>query len=110
MIEPLSFEISTELSPADYDQILRFVREYYLLVRPDVFGEVRLGDINGSPALTFSMFGPAGEWRIDATVQAGNPLRVRLSPVGNVLQATMDQLREDLIIEVHDLNGGSINL
>ena len=57
MIEPLSFEISTELSPADYNQILRFVREYYLLVRPDVFGEVRLGDINGSPALTSSMFG-----------------------------------------------------
>jgi len=78
-IELSSFEVSTELSPAFYDQILRFVREYYLRVRPEVFGEVRLGEISGAPALAFSMHGPGGEWRIDATVQAGDPLRVHLS-------------------------------
>ena len=100
-IELSSFEVSTELSPAFYDQILRFVREYYLLVRPEVFGEVRLGEISGAPALAFSMHGPGGEWRIDATVQAGDPLRVHLSPVGRVPQEALERLEEDLIIEVN---------
>jgi heat shock protein HtpX len=102
-IEPLSFEINTELSPAFYDQILRFVREYYLLVRSDVFGDVRLGETSGAPALAFSMFGPRGQWRVDATMQAGNPLRVRLTPVGDVPLADMERLQEDLIIEVNRL-------
>jgi heat shock protein HtpX len=95
-----TFGVDTELSPAYQDGILRFIREYYLLVRPKVFGDVRFGKEDGVPSLAFSVFGPDGRWRIDAILLTGNPIKVRFVPVGEVPPSTIETLREDLFIEV----------
>lgn len=98
--EPLSFELNTELSPVYHASIPRFLREYYLLVRPTAFGDVRIGNDGAVPMLTFTAYGPGGKWRIDAHLQTGNPLHGRLIPVGDVPPAAIERLRDDLFIEV----------
>lgn len=100
MAEFQTLDIDTELSPAYHEDILRFIREYFLLPYPKTFGDIRIGNEGGVPTIAFTAYGPGGAWRIDAALRTGNPIKVQLVPVGAVPPAAIERFREDLFIEV----------
>lgn len=100
MSEAKSFVIDTELSQIYFNDILKFIRQHYLLPHPETFGNVRRTKINSVYALFFTVFDPKRTWRIDVEMKAGKPIQVEMIPKEGAPEIAMDEVREDLIINV----------
>ena len=95
-----SFVIDTELSPAYYDEPLKFIHHNYLLSKPEAFGSIRRKRSGGVLVLSFVAFDPNRTWQIEARMTAGKPIHVEMTPKGPVPEGALDGLREDLMISV----------
>jgi len=97
----VSFEIETEVTPAYYDELLKYVYQNYLQPSSQRFANVKQSVVDGDYVLDFTFLEPEGKWHIDVNVKAGKPIQVTMTPsyVG-VPQSVLDRLKEDLIIVV----------
>jgi len=95
------FVIETEIPPEDFDDLMKFIYKYYILPQQERFTNVKRDVINGEYVLSFRAFGLEGKWYIDVEMRAGKPIQVKMVPSGEgVLQASLNQLKEDLTIGV----------
>jgi len=100
VLEPQSFVIDTELSQIYYNDILKFIHQHYLLPHPDVFTAVRRTTTDNLHTLSFTVLDPRRNWTVDVDMKAGKPVQVEMTPNGQVPEAIMNEIREDLIINV----------
>ncbi|KPV65384.1 MAG: heat shock protein HtpX [Candidatus Bathyarchaeota archaeon BA1] len=101
MSEAISFLIDTEVTSAYLDELLKFIRQHYILALREHFTNIKLAVIDHDFVLAFTALGPEEKWHIDVEVRAEKPIRVRMVPGDRTVpQAALDRLKEDLIIGV----------
>ncbi|HJX24002.1 MAG TPA: hypothetical protein VJ574_06355 [Candidatus Bathyarchaeia archaeon] len=97
MSEPLTFSIDTEELPYLFsNEILVFIREYYVAPQPEIFSNVSIGKAGDNPTLSFLGIGPGNAWFIDTKVEIGSQIQVNMTPKGPVPDSALDKLRRDL--------------
>jgi heat shock protein HtpX len=95
----VSFNIDTEVTPAYYEELIKYTCQNYVL--PDVkrFTNVSQSSFDGTYVLSFTALDPNGKWHVNVEVKTGKPIQISMqrSDAG-VPQVVLDRLREDLII------------
>jgi heat shock protein HtpX len=96
-----TYEIDTELSPAELPDLLNFIHQYYVLPHPEVLRFISKGKIDGQRGLSFRAIDPMGRWWIDVDVKIQRPILVEMRPNSELVQKeNLDGLKEDLFVTV----------
>lgn len=96
-----SFSIETEVTPAYYDELIKYTYEKYVLPMGKNFTNVNQSVIDGNYVLNFTVLDPGGKWHIDVTMKTGKPIQVTMQPSDATVPMTvLDRLKEDLIIVI----------
>lgn len=96
-----SFSIETEVTPAYYEDLLKYTYKNYLQPSPQRFSNVKQTVVDGDLVLDFTVLEPEGKWRVDVSVRTGKPIQVTMMPNDpSVPQSVLNRLKEDLIIVV----------
>jgi len=98
--KPVSFAIRTEVAPSYLGDLLTFIYQEYIVPFYQRFANVRKWVTDGKEVLAFTLRDPRGRWDIDSEVTMGNPVEVKMTPIGDVPPRILSRLREDLIIAV----------
>ena len=98
--KPLTFSVQTEVAPADLGDLLIFMYQEYIVPFYTHFADIRRWTAGGREVLAFTLKEPHDLWHVDTEVAMGNPIQVKMSPIGEVPQRVLNRLREDLIIVV----------
>ena len=97
----ISFVIDTEVTPAYFDDLLKFINQHYILPRQERFANVNRAFVDEEYLLSFTVLGPEGKGNIDVEMRAGKPIQVKMIPSDErVPQTILDKLKEDLFIGV----------
>jgi len=102
MPEPaFSFTIETEVTPAYYEELIKYVNENYVSPMRKNFANVNQSVVDGDFVLSFTVLDPSGKWHIDVTMKTGKPIQVTMQPSdSSVPLAVLDRVKEDLIIVI----------
>ena len=95
-----TFPIDTELLPHDFDHLFAFINYNYILPSVEQFADVKRTAGNNIPVLSFTAISPQGNWYVYTEITAGKPIRVKMTPSLGTTKETLDELKEDLIINV----------
>ena len=96
-----AFKIDTEIPPADFDDLLRFIVQYYILKKQEFFRNVNRTTVNNDPVLTFALIYPKTEGFVDVEMRARKPIEVTMTPSDEMVpRRVLEQIREDLEILV----------
>lgn len=95
----VSFSINTEVTPAYYEELIKYTYQNYVLPNGKRFTNVSQSPFDGTYVLSFTALDPNGKWHVNVEVKTGKPIQITMqrSDAG-VPQAVLDRLREDLII------------
>ena len=97
----ISFVVDTEVTPAYFDDLLKFIHQHYILSRQERFTNVKRTIVDHDHLLSFTALGPKGKGYIDVEMKTGKPINVKMVPSDErVPQEALDRLKEDLIIGV----------
>ena len=97
----VSFSIDTEVTPAYYEELIKYTYQSYVLPNGKRFTNVSQSSFNGTYVLTFTAVDPNGKWNVNAEMKTGKPIQITLQPSdAGVPKAILDRLREDLIIAI----------
>jgi heat shock protein HtpX len=97
----VSFSIDTEVTPAYYEELIKYTYQNYVLPAGKNFTNVSQSSFDGTYVISFTALDPNGKWHVNAEMQTGKPIRITLQPSdAGVPQAFLDRLREDLIIVI----------
>jgi len=95
----VSFNVETEVTPAYYEELLKYTYKNYLQPSPERFSNVKQAAVDGDYVLDFSLLDSKGRWRVAVNVKTGKPIQVTLMPSDpSVPESVLDRLKEDLII------------
>jgi heat shock protein HtpX len=101
MAEPASFSIDTEVTPAYYEELIKYTYQNYVLPGGKNFTNVSQSSFDGTYVISFTMLDPNGKWHVNAEMKTGKPIQITLQPSdADVPKAVLDRLREDLIIVI----------
>jgi len=94
-----SFSINTEVTPAYYEELIKYTYQNYVLPNGKRFTNVSQSSFDGTYVLSFTALDPNGKWHVNVEMKTGKPIQITMqrSDAG-VPQAVLDRLREDLII------------
>ena len=95
----VSFSIDTEVTPAYYEELIKYTYQNYVLPNGKRFTNVSQSSFDGTYVLSFTALDPNGKWHVNVEMKTGKPIQITMqrSDAG-VPQAVLDRLREDLII------------
>jgi len=97
----VSFAIDTEITPAYFDDLIKFFYQQYILPHEERFMNVNRMEVDNNYALSFTFQGPGGRGYVDVVIRAGQPVQVKMTPNDqNFPKEAIDQLKEDLVIGV----------
>jgi len=97
----VSFNIETEVTPAYYEELLKYTYQQYLQPSSQLFSNIKQTSVNGEYSLGFTFLEPEGRGRVDVSVKTGKPIQVTMTPSDiGVPKSALDRLKEDLIIVV----------
>jgi len=94
-----SFSINTEVTPAYYEELIKYTYQNYVLPNGKRFTNVSQSSFDGTYVLSFTALDPNGKWHVNVEMKTGKPIQITMqrSDAG-VPQAVLERLREDLII------------
>ena len=97
----VSFSIDTEVTPAYYEELIKYTYQNYVLSNGRNFTNVSQSSFNGTHVLSFTAVDPNGKWNVNAEMKTGKPIQITLQPSdAGVPLVVLDRLREDLIIVI----------
>jgi len=97
----VSFSIETEVTPAYYEELLKYIYQSYLQPSAQRLANVKQTTTDADNVLDFAFLEPEEKWHVDVRVKMGKPIQVTMTPSGGVVpQAVLDRIKEDLIIMV----------
>ncbi|MCW4019993.1 MAG: M48 family metalloprotease [Candidatus Bathyarchaeota archaeon] len=95
------FVIDTELTLANFDDLLKFIIQHYILPLKGRFINVVRTTVDGQPLLSFAFLGPEERWYANVDVRTGKQIEVTIAPSDDMIpQKILNQLKEDLFIAV----------
>jgi len=104
MINPpttVSFAIDTEITPAYFDDLIKFFYQQYILPHEERFTNVNRMEADDNYALSFTVQGPGGRGYVDVEIKAGQPVQVKMTPNDQGFpKEAIEQLKEDMVIGV----------
>ncbi|MEM2341977.1 MAG: M48 family metalloprotease [Candidatus Bathyarchaeia archaeon] len=101
VLEEFTFRVQTEVSSSYYSDLLLFIYQKYIVPFYHSFANVRRWILNGRETLAFTLLGPQGSWYIDIEVTSGNPIEIKMRPVGIPSPyKTLSRIKEDLITTI----------
>jgi heat shock protein HtpX len=98
-----SFHIETEVTPAFYDELIKYVFENYVqsMVNTKNFTNVNQAIVEGNHILSFTALDTEKKWHVDVSVKTGKPFQVTMQPSDASVPATVfSRIKEDLIIVI----------
>jgi heat shock protein HtpX len=96
-----SFNIETEVTPAYYEELIKYTYENYVLPMGKGVANISQSVVDGDHVLNFTTLDSDGKWHIDVSMKTGKPIQVTMKPSdAAVSSATLDRMREDLIIVI----------
>jgi heat shock protein HtpX len=97
----VTFNIETEVTPAYYEELLKYTYQNYIQPAPQRFANTKQTAANGDHILDFTSLDPDGKYRINVNMKTGKPIKITMTPSdANVPKSALDRLKEDLIIIV----------
>jgi len=99
--EEFTFKVRTEVSQSHYSDLLLFIYQKYIVPFYHNFANVRRWILDGKETLAFTLLGPHNSWYIDIEVTSGNPVEIKMRPVGLPSpHKILNKVREDLITTI----------
>jgi heat shock protein HtpX len=96
-----SFNIETEVTPAYYDELIKYTYEKYVSPMGQNFTNVNRSVVDGEYTLSFTALDPNGKWHIDVAMKTGKPIQVTMQPSDTTVPLSiLNRLKEDLIIVI----------
>jgi len=96
-----SFSIETEVTPAYYDELMKYTYEHYVAPMGKNLTNVNQSVIDGDYVLSFTVLDPNGRWHINVSMKTGKPIQVTMQPSDvSVPLAVLDRVKEDLVIVI----------
>jgi len=96
-----SFSIDTEVTPAYYEELIKYTYQNYVLPMEKYFTNVNQLAFDGNHILRFTALDPDGKWHVDVEMKTGKPIQVTMQPSeAGVPKTVLARLREDLIIVI----------
>ncbi len=99
--ETQTFLIDFEISPEYRDEVLNFIHENYLKVKPEYFQNIEITKENDTSQLFFTAKDPNQSFQVDAKVKSGNPLEVTLIPGNGAPSKFVESLKDDIYFMTH---------
>jgi heat shock protein HtpX len=99
--ETQTFLIDFDISSQYHDEVLSFIDENYLMVKPDYFSNVRITKEENVNQLLFTARDSTHGFQIDARVKSGNPIEVTLIPSNGTPSKFVESIKDDLFFIVH---------
>lgn len=96
-----TYFIDTEISLEYRDEILDFIHDNYLKVRPDYFKNIKKSRDNGIGELSFTTIDPKENFEIQTIIKTENPVEITLIPSNNVPGTFIESIKGDLYFLVH---------
>jgi heat shock protein HtpX len=97
----ISFSVDTEVTPAYYEELIKYTYQNYVLHNARNFTNVSQSSFNGTHVLNFTALDPNGKWRVNVEMKTGKPIQITLQPSdAGVPQTVLDRFKEDLIIVI----------
>jgi heat shock protein HtpX len=97
----ISFVIDTEITPAFFDELLKFIQRYYISRLGESSTNVRRTIVDNEYALSFRAFAPEKTAYVDVEIRAGRPIKVRMRQTDEqISKEDIARLKEDLIITI----------
>jgi len=100
----LSFSIETEVTPAYYDELIKYTYENYVARMGKNLTNINQTVENGNYVLGFTVQDLDGKWHVTVVMKTGKPIQVTMQPSdATVPSAVLDRIKEDLIIVIQFL-------
>lgn len=93
--------IDTEISAEYQGEVLEFIEQNYLKVRPEYFREIKKSVNNGFNQLSFISHDPKKDFNIGVIIKTGNPVQITLIPDENAPASFLESIKDDLYFLVH---------
>ena len=101
--QAFSFSIETEVTPAHYDELAKYIFENYInpMAKAKNFTNISQAVEEGTNVLGFTALDPEGKWQIDVSVKTGKTVQAMMQPNNaNVPKTVLERIKEDLIIAI----------
>ncbi len=95
-----SFTVNTEVTESLLQGFADFVIRRYIGQTPQNFENIRRYQLEDTEILEFDTRSPEGDGRVETRIEVKKPIRISLTPVGDVPETIVHQLREDIVIGV----------
>ncbi|MGF7119433.1 M48 family metallopeptidase [Methanobacterium oryzae] len=96
-----TFFIDTEISENYQEDILEFIIQNYLKIRPEYFENIEKTTINDFDELSFVVKDPVRLFRVKAKIKSLNPLEITLLPDENASPELTESIKQDLFFIIH---------
>lgn len=101
--QPFSFSVETEVTPARYDELAKYIFENYItpMANAKHFTNLSQASEEGTNVLGFTALDPEGKWQIEVSIKTGKTVQVTMQPNNaNVPKTILERMKEDLIIAI----------
>ncbi|MGB9977660.1 M48 family metallopeptidase [Methanobacterium sp.] len=99
--ETQTFLIDFDISPEYHDEVLSFINENYLKVKPEYFSNVKIIREDNANRLLFTARDPAHGFQIEAGIKSGNPVELKLIPGNGTPSKFTESVKDDIYFMVH---------
>ena len=99
--ETQTFLIDFDISSQYHDEVLSFIDENYLMVKPEYFSNVRITKEGNVKRLLFTARDPTHGFQIETEVKSGNPIEVTLVPSNGTPSKFVESIKDDIFFIVH---------
>jgi heat shock protein HtpX len=108
-LKPQNILIDTEISPEYWDEVLEFIQQNYLKVRPEYFTNIKKSSSNRANQLSFISRDPKKDFNVEVIVKAGNPVEIILNPDDKTPTQFLESLKGDIYFLVHSFEENVLN-
>jgi len=100
-MEPVSYEIDTEVPKSYLEKLLDFIHQKYLLPQKERFRGIARKKAETGSVLSYSVLDAQGNPILQVEVKASKPIEVKITPLGEkVGEAAIEEAKQDIVIAV----------
>jgi heat shock protein HtpX len=100
-MEPVSYEIDTEVPVSYMEKLLDFIHQKYLLPQKERFRGIARKKSETGSVLSYSVVDAQGKTLVQVEVKGVKPIEVKVTPIDEqVTDATIEEAKQDVVIAV----------
>jgi heat shock protein HtpX len=100
-MEPVSYEIETEIPQSYMKKLLEFINKKYLLPQKERFSGIAKKNVETGGNLSYSVTDAQGNAILQVEVKESIPIKVKITPLNEaVTEAVVEEAKQDIVIAV----------